>query len=217
MSDDFGKLVDVSNVFFRDLKANNTRDWYAAHKDHYTNEIKKPAELMGDLVAQDLSRLTGKSHGSKLFRINRDVRFSKDKSPFNTHLHLLWRRTDDEAGPVFFFGTSPDYLIVGCGLMFPSKDGLTRLRAMIDARGDDLEAAMNAAGATLSGWGPDPLKRVPKPYAPDHPHAKLLKRKNLTISVPPLPTWRDTGLIHGIVGAAASMMDVWTLLDDAVT
>jgi hypothetical protein len=62
----------------------------------YRDEIKKPAELMADLFAEDLARHTGKCRMvSKVFRIHRDVRFSKDKTPYNTHLHLLWSRPGD--------------------------------------------------------------------------------------------------------------------------
>jgi hypothetical protein len=78
--------------FFERLKADNTKAFYESHKVFYRDEIKKPAELMGDLFAEDLARLTGKPHVSKVFRIHRDVRFSKDKTPYNTHLHLLWSR-----------------------------------------------------------------------------------------------------------------------------
>jgi uncharacterized protein (DUF2461 family) len=54
---------------------------------------------MSDLFAEDLARLTGKPHVPKVFRIHRDVRFSKDKTPYNTHLHLMWSRPGDAVPP----------------------------------------------------------------------------------------------------------------------
>ncbi len=99
MSDGFSELIDESNRFFLELKANNTREWFQDRKDFYTAEIKKPAELLADLLAEDLNRLTGVPHKPKLFRIHRDVRFSKDKTPYNAHLHFQWNRPDRDMAP----------------------------------------------------------------------------------------------------------------------
>ena len=81
MSDGFSDLVVRSNAFFSELAANYTRDWFEAHKSTYTDDIKKPAEFLGDILAEDLSRLSGTTLKPKLFRVYRDVRFSKDKTP----------------------------------------------------------------------------------------------------------------------------------------
>ena len=193
MSDGFEALINRSNVFFTHLRDNNTRDVFEAHKATYTTEIKKPAELLADLFAEDLAKATGHAHKPKVFRIHRDVRFSKDKTPYKTHLHMMWSRPG--LAPMFFFGASPDYVILGMGVMGLEKDALTTYRAMIDRRGDDLADALEASGAHLSDWGPDPLKRVPKPFDPDHPHAELLKRKSFAIRSELPAGWQATGLL----------------------
>lgn len=217
MPDGFVELIDKSNEFFADLAQNNTRDWYEPRKAFYVAEIKKPAELLGEILAEDISRLTGKPHSPKLFRIHRDVRFSKDKTPYNAHLHLMWGQ-GAAASPAWFFGASPDYLIVGVGLMGLQGDALNRYRAFVDAQGDKLAAAIKTAatsvGASLSDWGPEPLKRVPKPYAPDHAHGDLLKRKALALSAPLPEGWREAGLVRTIQTTVKALLPIWSLIDD---
>lgn len=216
-TDGFTDLIDRSITFFRELAENNNKDWYAPRKEYYTAQIKKPAELLGDVIRDDIARLTGREVTAKLFRIHRDVRFSKDKSPYNAHLHLMWRPTK-EGSPVWFFGASPQYLTVGMGVMGLSGTGLNTYRAMVDQQGDDLSEALddarNAVDATISDWGPEPLKRVPKPYDVDHPHADLLKRKSLTLNTALAEDWRATGLQKAIVARMRGMMPVWTMLDE---
>ncbi len=218
MSDGFDTLIARANAFFTELRADNTRDFYEAHKATYTDEIKKPAELLGTLLAEDLSRATGRPHKPKLFRIHRDVRFSRDKTPYNAHLHLLWSRPGDPAAPAFFFGTSPDYTVLGMGTMHLEGGSLNTYRAMVDRRGDLLTDAMAHAeattGARLSDWGPDPLKRVPKPYDPDHPHGDLLKRKSFALSADLPRGWQDAGLLKTLNGMIPGLLPVWRMLDE---
>jgi len=216
MADGFTELIDKSNEFFAELANNNRKDWYEPRKAFYTAEIKKPAELLGEILAEDISRRTGKPHKPKLFRIHRDVRFSKDKTPYNAHLHLMWAQ-GAEGSPAWFFGASPDYLIVGMGLMALRGETLGKYRAFVDSYGNDLAAAIDTAaitaGASISDWGPEPLKRVPKPYAPDHAHGDLLKRKALALSAPLAEGWRAAGLVPAIQTTLKALLPVWTLID----
>lgn len=211
MSDGFDALITHANDFFTKLQADNTKVFYEAHKTTYTAEIKKPAELLADLLAEDLSKHTGKAHKPKVFRIHRDVRFSKDKTPYNTHLHIMWSRPG--LGPAWFFGASPEYLILGMGIMGLEKDSLTAYRNMIDRHGDDLCRAIDASGAQVGTWGPDPLKRVPKPFDQDHPHADLLKRKALTLTTDLPEGWQDTGLLKSLNKMIPAILPTWKILD----
>ncbi|MEJ6393055.1 DUF2461 domain-containing protein [Gymnodinialimonas sp. 2305UL16-5] len=217
MSDGFAEMIVRANRFFTQLRDNNTKEFYEAHKAMYNSEIKKPAELLADLFAEDLAKATGKAHKSKVFRIHRDVRFSKDKTPYNAHLHLMWSQPSQSTTPAFFFGASPDYLMLGMGMMHLEKDSLTAFRAMVDKRGDDLQEAMQSAqdtvGASLSDWGPDPLKRVPKPYDPDHPHADLLKRKAFALRADLSSEWHDTGLLKSLNTMLPGLMPTWQILN----
>ena len=77
-----------TQAFLRDLRANNDRDWFNAHKATYERVYKAPAEAFVAELRPRLEALAGVTLGGKVFRIHRDVRFSKDKSPYNTHLHI---------------------------------------------------------------------------------------------------------------------------------
>lgn len=216
MADGFERMVHDARAFFTDLRENNTRDWFEERKDRYTEDIRKPAEFFAGLIAEDIARRTGDAVKTKVFRIYRDVRFSKDKTPYKTHMHMMWTPVD--AGPLtpkWFFGISPDYIILGLGVMGLQAGGITQYRAFVDSHGDDLQAALNVSGARLSEWGPDPLKRVPKPYAPDHPHADLLKRKSLALHADIPDDWEKTGLVKAVNTCITDLMPVYRVWTDA--
>lgn len=219
MADGYTELIDRANEFFAALARNNTRDWFEPRKAAYVAEIRKPAERLGDRLAGDIARLTGKPHRPKLFRIYRDVRFSRDKTPFNPHLHLMWTQAAPDA-PAWFFGAAPDYLVLGVGLMGPKGAALTRYRALVDSRGTALSDAIAAAaagvGARISNWGPAPLKRVPKPFDPDHPQGDLLRRKALALDADLPADWRAAGLTASVDRVAAALLPVWRILDQGM-
>jgi len=148
--------------------------------------FRSPALLLLDQVARDIGRKSGQVLKPKLFRPHRDVRFSKDKTPYHTHLHLLWT-VDAGAGqnPGLFLGISPDYVRLGGGIMGFDKPGLTTWRKAVDgAFGDGLQGVLDdLARQDLTPQEPE-LKRVPAPYDKDHRHATLLRRKGMTV-------WRD--------------------------
>jgi len=185
MSNPYASFIPQSRSFLRELRANNTRDWFLANKSTYDTQLKRPAEFLLDDVAIRLNKLTGLPCKPKLFRPHRDVRFSKDKTPYHTHLHMLWTTTDAEATVGWYFGISPDYVKLGGGIMGLTGPQLTRWRNGVDsAAGETLAAQVSVAqtaGFTLNE--PD-LKRVPAPFAPTHPRADLLRAKSFGL-------WRD--------------------------
>ena len=210
MSMDFDKLVPRARAFLGELEQNNTRGWFNDHKAQYEDTLKTPALALLDKIAASLEKQTGVVPATKLFRPQRDVRFSKDKTPYHTHLHMLW--TTGRVG--WFLGISTGYVTAGAGAMGFDKDGLQRWRAAVDGPGGDRIAAcvtaLSASGARIS----DPeLKRVPAPFDKDHPHAGLLRRKSLT-------AWHDLteadikkgGLIAGIETAFSELQPLATVL-----
>jgi uncharacterized protein (TIGR02453 family) len=218
MADGFEGMIAEARDFFTRLRADNTRDFFEANKATYTDRIRKPAELLADLFAEDLARATGAAHGPKVFRIHRDVRFSADKTPYKEHLHILWSRPGAAVAPAWFFGVSPDYLLLGMGMMDLEKDALARFRRMVDKEGIDLTDAMDAAahkGVTLSDWGPEPLKRVPKPWDEGHPQADLLRRKAFAVHAPLPEAWEARGLLPSMTALLPPMLPVWRFLDGA--
>ena len=220
MADGFEAMVDEALAFFRLLARNNSKEWFDPRKAHYKDAIAGPAAFFADLMAEDLARLTGVAHSPKVYRIYRDVRFSKDKTPLNTHLHLMW--TPAEQGPLtpsWFWGLSPDYFVLGLGVMGLQGEALNRYRAFVDRHGDAVQSALGHAeqhaGAEISGWGPEPLKRVPKPYDPAHPHSDLLKRKALAVTAPMGESWRETGVLKTTLARADAFLPLWRALTSA--
>ncbi len=168
--------------FLAHLKANNTRDWFAAHKADYDAHLKAPSLQFADDMAAALGELTGQEHSSKIFRIHRDVRFSKDKTPYNAHLHLAFMPVGSESQPpMWFFGLSPEKLSLGCGVFQFERGALDAFRAaMAGPKGAELTrliAKMRKGGIRV---GEPELKRVPAGFDKDHPHQEALRRKGFS-------------------------------------
>lgn len=136
-SDPFAPLIPDARAFLAELTENNTRDWFNAHKSRYEAQLRTPALRLVDEVAQAISRRTGAKVTGKLFRPQRDIRFSKDKTPYKTHLHMLWSIEDAEADTscALFFGIDPARCTTGGGIMGFSPAQITRWRAA-RGRGD---------------------------------------------------------------------------------
>lgn len=117
-SDPFATLISDSRAFLNALADNNTKDWFNDNKPTYEAQLRAPALALLDTMAASLEKQSGQVPSTKLFRPHRDVRFSKDKTPYHLHLHMLW-----STPPVgYFFGIGRDYLSVGGGIMGFDKD-----------------------------------------------------------------------------------------------
>lgn len=172
-----------SVTFLRELEANNNRDWFAENKARYEVAFKQSAEDFIDQMTPKLDALVGVEHDSKLFRIFRDVRFSKDKTPYNTHIHISFFQKDSAKNTAhWFFGLEPDRVVIGVGEFAFAKEKLEPYRLRVAGeQGAALQKTLNSLlkkGATLHE--PE-LKRVPKGFDADHPRADLLRRKGLAI------------------------------------
>ena len=170
-------------AFLTDLKANNNREWFAAHKADYDVYVKEASVAFCRLMVEALDGMTGAEHRSKIFRIYRDVRFAKDKTPYKPYQHILFAAGDHRQTPsAWFFGLEPDRLVLGAGKSSFDGEGLVQYReAVAGERGEVLAkilADLQGQGARLN----DPsLKRVPSGYDKDHPRADLLRRKGLAL------------------------------------
>ncbi|MGX9354918.1 TIGR02453 family protein [Roseobacteraceae bacterium S113] len=180
-TDAFKTLIPDARAFLADLARNNTRDWFTAHKSTYDTALKAPAKALLDVMSVPVGKLMGGPPRTKLFRPHRDLRFSKDKTPYTTHLHMSWG--NEKTGLAFFLGIAPDYVTAGAGWMAFQGAHLAAWREGVGApEGAQLHAAIQNAKARL---GAPELKRVPAPYDADHPRAELLRRKSLVL-------WDDT-------------------------
>jgi uncharacterized protein (TIGR02453 family) len=206
----FDTLISTARTFYTGLAANNTRDWWLANKSTYDTGLKAPAlALLDDMIAP-LSDLAGAPVTPKLFRPHRDVRFSKDKTPYNTHLHMMWAiEGGGRQDPAFFFGIAPDYVIAGGGVMGFDKPMLEDWRTFVGMDAKRVAPVLHGAQAQgFTFWEPE-LKKVPAPYPADHLLGEFLRMKRCVGS-------RDLGsdarLPDDMLQAFLDFMPVLTLL-----
>ena len=125
---------------------------------------------------------------ARTFRIHRDLRFAKDKTPYNAHLRIGFTLVSGGDAPSWFFGLDPDRLVLGLGVLAFSKSGLEAYRRRLTgAEGEDLAqrlASLTASGARLD---PPELKRTPPGFDSDGPCAELARRKGLAVWLADLP------------------------------
>ena len=168
--------------FLETLKANNTRDWFQANKAVYERAVKQPAEAFSAEMACQLEDLTGIAHKPKVFRIHRDVRFSKDKTPYNAHIRISFSpMTDrDDVPPAWFFGFQPGHWALGTGVFAFEKRALERFRDRVAGEdGAALEKLLGALKKKKIRLSDPDLKRVPTGWPQDHARADLLRHKGL--------------------------------------
>ena len=159
--------------FYEELAENNSRDWFAGQPGRYETEVRAPLEYL-------LDDLAGEFGEAKVFRPNRDVRFSKDKSPYKTNAAAVISGDGDQRS--LYVQISADGLMVGGGAYWLGGDPLERLRSAIDddRTGPELErivADLQAAGAETGAH--DTLKTAPRGYPKDHPRIDLLRHKGI--------------------------------------
>lgn len=189
----FTGFADRDARFFKALAEHQSREWFAANRDAYEEGWLAP---MKALLAAAREKLAARyAHEEiaepKVFRIHRDVRFSKDKSPYKTHIGGYLGIAGSGAGPA---GAAALYFHVGAGELFACAgqyvmDGeqLQRFRAAVDdaKRGGALAkivATLGRAGFTIGSYAE--TQRVPRGFDPAHPRADLLRRKGLIVTFP---------------------------------
>ncbi len=171
-------LIKIAQHFYADLAANNAKPWWDENRGTYDKQLKPAALALLDDLAPDIAEIAGEPVKPKLFRPHRDVRFSKDKTPYKTHLHMMWTYDSGaRQNPVFFFGIGIDYVTVGAGMMGFEKPVLEDWRKFVDLDTKRILGIME--GIADHGFNPrEPaLKRVPSAYAVDHPAGHLLRMK----------------------------------------
>jgi uncharacterized protein (TIGR02453 family) len=168
--------------FLVDLADNNERSWFQPRKGDYERLLKAPLEAL--CVALDerfrAREIPLRADTGSPFRIYRDVRFSKDKSPYKTNVAASFPYTDGYAGAGGYFHFSPGEMYMGGGMWHPEPARLAAWRAFVD-RGEGLDPLDDPAFVeTFGEIHGDSLTRVPQGYPKDHPRADLLKLKDMT-------------------------------------
>src|ERR1700694_759419 len=192
----FNGFSDDAIQFFLELQAEQSRTWFKAHQADYVRVRRRPLELF---VAELCQRLVDVYPGiadaePHYFRIQRDTRFARTKEPYKTNVAadvaIRPRREDEQEhglpGLFVSFGLDGEYIGIGAWHMSPAV--LQRYRALLDdprqgSQFQKLVDALVARGNQVSAM--EKLKRVPPPYAQDHPRAELLKHKGLAVMAQP--------------------------------
>src|SRR5215813_8319241 len=173
--------------FLADLRSNNNRVWFTANKDRYEESVLEPAlDFINDFAPrlEKISphfRADARPTGGSLFRIYRDTRFSKDKSPYKTNLgiHFRHERAKDVHAPGYYLHIGSDEVFAGGGIWHPGTEAATRIREAIVADPERWRrATRTGAFAKRLELGGDSLKRVPSWADPEHPFAEDLRRKD---------------------------------------
>ena len=191
--------------FYRDLEQENNRAFWLAHKETYDRDVKAPFEALSDLVAEEFGPL-------KVFRPNRDVRFSKDKSPYKTRCYAV---TEGEGGEAYYVEVSARGLVVASGFWMMANDQLDRYRRAVDdeGAGTDLERIMTDLAAQLLTNDAPGLKTAPRGYPRDHPRVELLRQRSVAVMrrFPPARWLGTPAAADRIVEAwrAARPMNAW--------
>jgi uncharacterized protein (TIGR02453 family) len=173
--------------FLRELVDNNDREWFAAHKARYVAEVQEPALAFVEDVGLRLPEVSrhfvadARTTGGSLFRIHRDIRFSKDKTPYKTHAGVQFRheRARDAHAPGYYLHLEPGRVFVACGIWRPERDALHAIRTAIAARPGRWQAIVEEpAFGQHFRLGGESLKRPPAGFDRDHPLIDELKRKD---------------------------------------
>lgn len=186
--------------FLVDLADNNSRDWFQPRKAEYEALLKRPLEDLCIALEEEFRARNIPLHADATrspFRIYRDTRFSKDKSPYKTHVAASFGWAGDGVDAAAgrshtesihasggYFHLQPGEIYVGGGVWHPEKEWLTAFRDRIVDRGEEFKKLVDepAFRETFGAVGDDgeSLKRVPAGYPADHPMADLLRKKNVT-------------------------------------
>jgi uncharacterized protein (TIGR02453 family) len=183
--------------FYAGLEADNSKSYWQAHKDTYEACVRQPFVELGAAVAAEFGPL-------RMFRPHRDVRFSKDKSPYKTAAAAV---TEGAGGASYYVQLSAAGLFVGSGYYVFAPDQLERWRAAVDDRRTGARFAAEVDGLRARGYeigGYEVLTRAPRGFPADHPRIELLRHKGL-IAARAFPPAR---WLHGR-GAQERIVRVW--------
>jgi len=189
-------FTPASLAFLRGLARHNNKPWFEAHRESYESDVRDPMRALIEEMDVRLARLAPEITGDpkrSMFRINRDIRFSKDKSPYKTHAACWFRHQGashkvggeaEEGSAGLYFHLQPGKSFVGAGIWMPPRPALNKIRDAIaeDPRGfvlvvDDPRPKRRFGGLDDESM----LKRMPRGFAEDHPAARWLRYQSFTI------------------------------------
>jgi len=163
--------------FLKELKLNNNRDWFNENKQEFNSiqtEVKKFADQVKDSLnlSDDIEKL-------KIFRIYRDLRFSKDKTPYKKNIGMAFHRSKPELRGGYYLEISADESFMAVGFWNPNKEDLLRIRKEIEIDGQEFTNVINQK-KIKDVWGKikgDEVKTSPKDFKGDHEYIDMIKKK----------------------------------------
>ena len=182
--------------FLRGLARNNKKPWFEAHRGDYEADVLTPMRALIEEMDVRLARVAPEIIGDprrSMFRIYRDIRFSKDKSPYKTHAACWFYHRDGTravgreatgGGAGFYFQIAPGNSFTGGGMWMPPREALLNMRNAIAEKPKLFERIVTDRRVTRRFGGLDDeamLTRVPRGFAPDHPAGRWLKFQSFTL------------------------------------
>ena len=174
--------------FLRELAEHNERAWFEANKQRYLDDVRDPLLRFVAAMGPKLAKLSRsvvadpRAVGGSLLRIHRDVRFSKDKSPYKTHAAMSFRHVDgkEKPAPGFYLHLGPGDVFAGAGLWHAPSEAVKQVRDAIVGAPEAWSRVLRTCSLEA---GEDTLKRPPRGYDPAHRFVEDLKRQSFTTGV----------------------------------
>lgn len=163
--------------FFESLEKNNNREWFAEHKSEF-KALETQVKALGEGIVSQL-QTSDQVEKMKLFRIYRDVRFSKNKTPYKTHFGMAFHRQKPENRGGYYIHLKPNDSFLAVGFWDPNKEDLLRIRKELEIDAADFREIVQSS-KHQNIWGEltgDEVKTAPKGFSKEHPDIDLIKKK----------------------------------------
>jgi uncharacterized protein (TIGR02453 family) len=176
-------VLSSSVSFFKKLKKNNNRDWFAENKPKF-KELELEIKAFGEELKDRLNEFDNVDR-FKLFRIYRDIRFSKDKTPFKTHFGLYWNRLKPRLRGGYYLHISPNNNFLACGFWDPNPKDLYRIRNEFLHDANEFRKILKSK-EIYSNWGNlegTEVKTAPRNFDKNHPDIDLIRKKQFVFKI----------------------------------
>ena len=179
------KITAITFDFLNDLRENNNKEWFQENKNRYEASHLEMIAFAEEVIrlVNDFDVIETASGKKSLYRIYRDVRFSKDKTPYKTHWSGQLKRAGQSRRGGMYFGIEPNNSMIGGGFWGPNKDDLLLIRKQIEMDADLLRDVLENESFKdfFGGMSGDQVKTAPKGFEKTHPNIDLLRYKQYLI------------------------------------
>lgn len=203
-------------AFLRRLKSNNNRSWFTARKQEYEELVKLPMQSFVSGIRERLAPGFAADPRKSIFRIYRDVRFSRDKSPYKTHVAAVFYYGGKKECACYYVHVEPGEIYAGGGIYMPAAPQLKKIRHGIAARPGEFRSLVENPRfrrrfGALEG---EKLQRAPLGFCSDDPMIEYLKQKSFFAGV----TWNDGACLDArfldkVAGVYSELLPLVTFLN----